>query len=298
MNRDKINSYQVWTAVITPMNDDSTVNFDDLEKVLRSQADAGNAITILGSTGEATNLDLDERKKILEFGLGLGLDVPFMAGVGGNNVHDQKKWIEHLNTLRLDAYLVVVPYYAKPGVYGQYAWFKELMDASERPVCIYNVPGRTAKDLELETLIMLKDHKNFWAIKEASGSEDDFGAYAHAAPNMQPLSGDDLMLPAFSKLGAKGVVSVAANAWPEATAEYARQCLAVEFKDHDLWRRAIDTLFAASNPVPVKALMHAEGKISTPTLRTPMSHKDMVGLDNTLAVSKEIGEWLENQSSS
>lgn len=286
-----INEYQVWTAIVTPMNEDSTVNYEDLENLLREQAAAGNAITILGSTGEATNLDLDERKQILEFALSLGLETAFMCGVGGTNVHEQKAWIEYLNTRNLDAYLIVVPIYAKPGIHGQYAWFKELMDASTRPVALYNVPGRTAKALEIETLKMLVNHPRLWAIKEASGKEADFSAYAAAAPNVHMLSGDDAMLPQFAKLGAKGVISVAANIWPESTAEYARQCLSGEFTDHSLWSRAIAALFAASNPVPAKAVLHAEGQISAPTLRVPLHAKDMVGLNEALELSQQIRSW-------
>lgn len=288
-----INDYTVWTAIVTPMNADSTVNYSDLEKLLREQEAAGNAITILGSTGEATNLDLDERKSILDFALGLGLQTAFMCGVGGTNVHEQKAWIEYLNTKDLDAYLIVVPIYAKPGIHGQHAWFKELMDTSERPVCLYNVPGRTAKALEIETLKMLADHPRLWAIKEASGKEADFSAYAAAAPNVHMLSGDDAMLPQFAKLGAKGVVSVASNIWPEATAEYARQCLSGTFSDAELWSQAIASLFAASNPVPAKAILHAEGRISTPTMRVPLHADDMIGLDEALRLSTEIRSWYQ-----
>lgn len=286
--KNPINDYTVWTAIVTPMNEDSTVNYDDLEKLLREQEAAGNAITILGSTGEATNLDLDERKAILDFALGLGLETAFMCGVGGTNVHEQKTWIEYLNTQDLDAYLIVVPIYSKPGIHGQYAWFKELMDASDRPVALYNVPGRTAKALEVETLKMLANHPRLWAIKEASGKEEDFSAYAAAVPSLHMLSGDDAMLPQFAKRGAKGVVSVASNIWPAATAMYARQCLDGTFKDTELWGRAIASLFAASNPVPAKAILHAEGRISTPTMRIPLHADDMVGLEEALKLSEQI----------
>ena len=128
-----IGSYIVWTAIITPMDEDGSLDLESFEKILRRQEAAGNAITILGSTGEALNIDESERKQILDFALGLKLKVPIMVGVGGINLHEQTKWIEYLNGLEVDAYLLVVPLYAKPGVHGQYGWFKHLLDTSKRP---------------------------------------------------------------------------------------------------------------------------------------------------------------------
>ncbi|HEX5797404.1 MAG TPA: 4-hydroxy-tetrahydrodipicolinate synthase [Candidatus Saccharimonadales bacterium] len=297
MDKD-INKYRVWTAIITPMNDDGTIDYASFEKILKRQESAGNAITILGSTGEALNLDEAEKKQILDFVLQLKLSVPLMAGVGGINLNTQLEWIKYLNTLELDCYLPVVPLYAKPGVHGQYGWFKALLDTADKPCMLYNVPGRTAKNLELETVSMLKDHKNFWAIKEASGSEKEFAKYAKAAPNAHMMSGDDAMLPAFSKLGAKGVVSVAANVWPEATDLIAGQCIKGVFKDTSLWRTATEALFCASNPVPVKALMHDLGQIDSPKLRLPLSDQDMPKLDIVRRANSSIEKWLASAKKS
>ena len=289
-----IDSYKVWTAVITPMNHDGSVDYDSMEKLLHAQESAGNAITILGSTGEALNIDLDERKQILDFALNLNLKVPIMAGVGGINLNDQKAWINYLNKLSIDAYLLVVPLYAKPGVHGQYGWFKELLDISAKKCMLYNVPGRTAKILEYEAVNRLKDHPDFWAIKEASGSENDFAKYKKVAPNIKMMSGDDPMLPAFSKLGAEGVVSVAANAWPKATNIYAEQCSNGTFKDHKLWDEATKALFVASNPIPVKALMHKIGKIGSATVRLPLSAEDMVKLEYLVELDQKIKMWQKS----
>lgn len=290
-----LNSFPVWTAVITPMNSDGSVDYESLENILRQQEAAGNGITILGSTGEALNIDDDEKKKILEFACGLKLSMPLMAGVGGINLNTQKEWIGYLNTLPIDCYLLVVPLYAKPGIYGQYGWFKELMDVSDKPCMLYNIPGRTAKNLEFETLKMLSGHKNFWAIKEASGSEEEFAKYTKAAPNALMMSGDDMMLPAFSKLGAKGVVSVASNVWPEETGLYAKQCLDGSFAGGDVWKPAIEALFSASNPVPVKALMHELGMIGSATVRLPLSEKDLDDIQALKEADESIGNWFKEQ---
>lgn len=295
MNKD-INSYQVWTAIITPMNDDGSIDYESFKKLLREQDASGNAITILGSTGEALNIDLSERKQILDFAIGLKLTVPLMAGVGGININEQSAWVEYLNQLEIDAYLLVVPLYAKPGVHGQYGWFKTLLDTARKPCMLYNVPGRTAKNLEIETVKMLADHPNFWAIKEASGSEAEFSKYHASASKAKMMSGDDLMLPAFAKLGAEGVVSVASNVWPDAAKIYARQCLDGSFKSEELWKNAINALFIASNPIPAKAILHKLGRIKSPELRLPLSSKDMDGLEKIVSLSDQIRQWEKSNT--
>lgn len=297
MNTEKLNNYIVWTAVITPMEADGSVDYGSFEKLLRAQAAAGNATTILGSTGEGINIDLSERKQVLEFAIGLKLDVPIMVGVGGVNLHEQLDWVKYLNTLDVDCYLLVVPLYAKPGVHGQYGWFKTLMDTADKPCILYNIPKRTAKNLEFDTVKMLKDHPRFWAMKEASASEKDFAEYSKIAPKLHMLSGDDPMLPAFSKLGAKGVISVASNVWPEATHEFARQCVGGTFEDYELWDKAAAALFCASNPVPVKALMHELGMIKSPTVRLPLSNEDMADMAIVREANDSVNKWLKAQKS-
>ncbi|MBI5357534.1 4-hydroxy-tetrahydrodipicolinate synthase [Candidatus Saccharibacteria bacterium] len=295
MSKD-IDKYQVWTAIVTPMNQDGSIDYASFEGLLKKQNEVGNAITILGSTGEALNIDLSERKEILDFAISLSLGVPLMVGVGGINLNEQSQWIEYLNKLNADAYLLVVPLYAKPGVYGQYGWFKHLLDLANKPCMLYNVPGRTAKNLEIETVKMLVDHPNFWAVKEASGSEKDFAAYAAAAPGKKMMSGDDLLLPEFAKLGAEGVVSVASNVWPEATKEYAAQCINGTFKDKEIWAESIEALFSSSNPIPAKALLKEQGKIKSSTLRLPLSIEDMGDVEIVKNADKKINEWFNQQS--
>ncbi len=290
-----LSTYQVWTAVVTPMNADGSVDYDSLKAVLQEQADAGNAITILGSTGEALNIDDSERKQILDFAIDLKLGVPLMVGVGGINLNTQLAWIDYLNDLEVDNYLLVVPLYAKPGVNGQYGWFKALLDRAQKPCTLYNIPGRTAAKLELPALKRLADHPNAWGIKEASGSEAEFAEYGKVAPKAVMLSGDDPLLPAFAKLGAKGVISVASNAWPVATHEVAKQCIDGTFKDEELWSKATSALFCASNPVPVKALMHDQGKIKTSVLRLPLSSEDMPDMAIVREANASVEAWLAKQ---
>ncbi len=291
-----INSTPLWTAIVTPMNADSTVDYASFEKILRVQDAANNGVVILGSTGEALNLNKDECKKILEFGLSLNLKVPVMTGVGGYNQKETLEYVRYLNSLNgLDAYLVVTPLYAKPGEHGQTEWFKAIMDVSTRPCMLYNVPSRTGVKMNFNAVKNLKDHKNFWAIKEASGSVEDFKKYAEANPKARIYSGDDGMVPDFTPFGCKGLVSVASNAWPVETRAYVVKTLENKLSkaEADLWKKSCDTLFIAANPVPVKNLMHAIGLIKTNVLRAPLNHLDLVDNTPVLEANKNVQNWYK-----
>lgn len=291
-----INSTPLWTAVITPMQEDGSIDYKSLENILKAQEQANNGILILGSTGEALNIDEEESRSILDFVTKRERIVPLMCGIGGINLRSTIKWTEYLNTLDLDCYLVVTPLYAKPGDEGQYQWFKTILDTAKRPCMLYNVPGRTGKSLSLETVRRLNTHGNFWAIKEASGSVEDFSQYVEAAKNGRVYSGDDGMLPDFANCGAKGLVSVASNVWPKETHLYVEKCLKQELNDKELWVRSADTLFSASNPIPVKWLMSEVNQITTPVLRAPLTHEDMVGKEEILEANEKITRWFKNNS--
>jgi 4-hydroxy-tetrahydrodipicolinate synthase len=289
-----INEFPLWTAIVTPMNEDSSVDYPTFEKILREQEAARVAVVILGSTGEALNLNKDECKKILEFGLALNLSVPVMTGIGGFNQKETLEYVAYLNTLKgLDAYLVVTPLYAKPGVHGQTQWFKAIMDLAVKPCMLYNVPGRTGVKMNFNAVKNLSEHKNFWAIKEASGSVEDFKKYVESAPKARVYSGDDGMVPDFKPHGCAGLVSVASNAWPIETRAYVVKTLEGKLSNTEaqMWKDACDTLFIAANPVPVKNLMHAQGKLKTNVLRAPLHHLDLADNSLVLAADKKIKSW-------
>ncbi len=291
-----LNDFPLWTAIVTPMNNDSSIDFNSFEKILREQEAAGVAVVILGSTGEALNLERSEQKRVLEFGLSLNLKVPVMTGIGGFNQKETLDYVAYLNTLTsLDAYLVVTPLYAKPGEHGQTAWFKAILDLSTRPCMLYNVPGRTGVKMSFGAVKTLKDHKNFWAIKEASGSVEDFKKYAESNPKARMYSGDDGMVPDFYPVGCVGLVSVASNAWPRETKAYVIKTLNGKLSKEEakLWSASCDTLFIAANPVPVKNLMHVQGKIATNILRAPLDHKDLADNNPVLAANTNIETWYK-----
>lgn len=287
-------SYALWTAVITPMMDNGSVDFESFTKVCREQEAAGNGLLILGSTAEALNLSLTTRKKIIEHVLGMNPKSPVMVGVGGNLIEEQLEWVKYLETLKVDSYLLVTPHYAKPGPKGQYEWFKTLMDTSTRPCMLYNVPGRSGVAMSTEAVERLRTHKNFWAIKEASGSVEKMKEYLKASGNGQVFCGDDALMPDFALAGACGLVSVASNSWPKETNLYVKQCLNKTFDAKELWTKAANSLFVCSNPVPVKRLMFEVGTIRSPKMAAPLSHEDMISTAPVMEANEAVHRWYNS----
>ncbi len=291
----KFKETKLWTAIISPMKEDASIDYEALKKLLFEQQEAGNGILLLGSTGESLNLSERERREYLDFALSLGLTAPLMVGVGGVNLEETKEWVEYVSKLPIDALLLVTPLYAKPGTHGQYHWFKTLLDATNKACMLYNVPGRTAKALDWDALRKLDGHPNFWSIKEASGNPDHFKAYTEAAPKAKVFSGDDPLLPAFVPHGCAGLVSVASNVWPKATHQYTERAIAKKLSSSEieLWKKSTNALFLDGNPVTPKALMALLGRIPGPTCRAPLSHLDFSHEKEVLAANDDINTWLK-----
>lgn len=284
----------LWTALITPMNSDGSVNFQDLEKLVKRQDEAGNGILLIGSTGEGLALTDSEKYDIVKFVSELSLDAPIMVGVGGFNFDSQKKWIESCNSLNVDAFLLVAPLYSKPGPEGQIEWFTGLMNTAEKPCMLYNIPSRSGVKIPISVLKKLEGHKQLWAVKEASGSIDDFQAYREACPDIPLYSGDDGLMPFFSRVGCRGLVSVASNVWPEATHLYTQKCIDGETDTlFPVWSEAVRALFSASNPIPAKILMQKKGDIETDTLRLPLTTHEMSDVSALQSADEKIIDWYK-----
>ena len=290
-------SIKLWTALITPLNEDGSVSFSELEKLIRRQEAAGNGVLILGSTGEGLAFSDEEKIKIIELAAGLSLSVPIMAGVGGFNLQQQVDWIDHCNSLNVDAFLVVTPLYAKPGSVGQLHWFKTLLDASQKPCMLYNVPSRTAVKMDPSVLTTLNEHPNFWSVKEASGSIMEYLNYREAAREIAFFSGDDALTAFFNVAGCQGLVSVASNVWPKATNLYVEHCLSGKTDNlFPVWKNAVDALFAVSSPVPAKLLLREKGVIKSATLRPPLNEDELKDLSLLLKADEDIKNWyLKNK---
>ncbi len=288
-----INDFALWTALVTPFTADGNIDFPSLSALVAEQQAANNAILLCGSTGEGLALETAEQLSIVKFVCELKPSVPLMVAVGGYNLQQQLAWIEQCNTLAIDAYLLTAPIYAKPGVVGQTQWFKALMDASDNPCMIYNVPSRSGVSIDVDCIANLAKHPNMWAMKEASGDINQFLAYQQAAPKVKMFSGEDGLMPYLASAGAVGLVSVCSNAWPQATHCYVQK--SVE-GGHDpklfaIWSTAIDSLFEVANPIPVKVLMHKKQTIKTPLLRAPLTHLELVSDQRVISADAAIQYW-------
>lgn len=297
VDADGINAYPLWTALVTPFLDNDQIDFESLKNIAIAQAESGNGILLLGSTGEGLALNSDEQLRIVEFVCNLNLNTPLMVAVGGYNLPEQIRWIERCNALDIDSYLLGTPLYAKPGVVGQTQWFKALLDTAAFPCMLYNVPSRSGVEIPIATVQNLQEHPNCWAMKEASGDVNKFLNYRQYCPNIDLYSGEDAMLPYLVPAGAKGLVSVCANAWPKATKAYVELCLSEQTKDlFPLWHNAVEALFCVANPIPVKVLMQQQGNINTAALRAPLTHLELTDSSELLAFNEQINQWLAQTS--
>ena len=287
------NQTPVWTALVTPFTAQGSIDFPCLKQLAHTQADAGNALLLLGSTGEGLALSLAEQKQIVEFVCQLSLNVPLMVAVGGYDLSAQVAWITYCNTLPISAYLLATPIYSKPGPVGQTQWFCELLDTADFPCMLYNVPSRSGVEIPLQTAKNVQDHPNCWAMKEASGDVSTFTRYRDHCPQLALFSGEDALMPELAKAGAKGLVSVCSNVWPDATKRYVELALTNNINTTSgLWKKAIASLFHVANPIPVKILMHEQGTLSSPLLRAPLTHLELAESKTLLAENQHISQWL------
>ncbi|KDC54316.1 4-hydroxy-tetrahydrodipicolinate synthase [Pseudoalteromonas sp. S3431] len=292
INNFNLNDYSLWTALVTPFDQHGDVDYNTLTKLVSEQEAAHNGILLLGSTGEGLALTQKEQQAIVEHVCQLKPTVPLMVAVGGSNLKQQIEWVNYCNTLPIHSFLLGSPLYAKPGAIGQTHWFESLLNASAHPCMLYNVPGRSAVSIPAATIQNLQNNKNLWALKEASGSIAQFEAYRQAAPNLAIFSGDDALMPYFAQAGAKGLVSVAANAWPAQTHEFVKRSLSGQHPNlFAQWSSAINSLFAVANPIPVKVLMHLQGRLSSPQLRPPLTHLELTQTDCITTANNTILSW-------
>ena len=293
-----IPSNPLWTALVTPLMPDLTIDYKSLDGLLEAQEQAQNGLLILGSTGEALNLGLDDKKRIVERCIERVTTIPTMVGVGGHDLKACLSWLDFLETLPISAYLMVTPIYAKPQAQGQYRWFKELFDRSQKPIMLYNIPSRAGVELSISAVERLREHQNYWAIKDSSGSLDKFKEYLDASKGKPVYCGDDILFPKFAQAKSSGLVSVAANAWPLETRLYVDQCQKKTFSAQVLWEDALRALSFSSNPIPIKRLLYEEKHISHNTMMPPLSELDFRDCSMLLMLSKQIRSWYQNEMGS
>ncbi len=296
----KTPEFPVYTAMITPLNEDGSVDYTSLEYLLRKQELAKVGTLILGSTGEGLNLIDEEKRAIIKFAKELNLDVPLMVGIGGHDLEAQKRLIRFADEAKVDSLLLVTPLYAKPGKQGQFEWFSELLSITETPCMLYNVPSRTGVKLHPEVPARLSEQfDHLFGVKEASGSVEEFKAFRKHSPQLDFYSGDDGLTEAYINEGGVGLVSVASNAWPSQIRKLID--LMLEGNKENLfedWKESTNALFSAPNPVPVKVLLQHKGWIEKTNVRLPLSLNDLTseGEEALLEADRKINQWIKEVS--
>lgn len=263
-------------ALATPMNPDFTVDYPSLEKLLIHIID-GNAdyIVVQGTTGESPVFSWDEKLEMLKFVLDhLKGSKPVVFGLGGNNTFDLIEKSKDLKDFDLAAILSASPYYNKPSQKGIVRHYQMLGDAFPHPIILYNVPSRTASNVEAATTLELAKHKNILGIKEASGDLDQCKEIANNRPDdFMLISGDDGLAYDIIKMGGEGVISVIGNLMPAAYTTMVNTALRGDYataeKLNDDLSIVYDMLSEEGNPSSLKAGLEAKG-ICTRTVKPPL----------------------------
>ncbi len=264
-------------ALITPFNNDESVDYDTLAKLVDYQIQNNtDYLVVLGTTAETPTLTEEEKKKVVEVVVNrVNGRIPVVLGVGGNNTAAIVKQLKEYNFEGIDAILSVVPYYNKPSQEGIYQHYKAISEASPLPVILYNVPGRTGVNMTAETTLRLaNEFKNIVAIKEASGDMTQMDDIIKRKPeNFDVISGDDGVTFPLITLGAIGVISVIGNALPKEFSRMTRLALAGDYENaltiHHTFSELFSLLFVDGNPAGVKCMMHMMGYIEN-KLRLPL----------------------------
>ena len=264
-------------ALITPFQADFSVDYDALAKVIDFVITGGvEYIVTLGTTGESPTISREEKKKIITYTYDkVAGRVPVVVGIGGNNTQELIEDLKDFPLEKAVAVLSASPYYSKPSQEGLFQHYKALAAASPKPILLYNVPGRTGRNLSAATTIRLtKEVKNIAGIKEASGDMAQCMEILRDAPaDFLVVSGDDaLALPQIA-CGMQGVISVAANSFPKDFSQMVRLSLKGDFAGaktlNDRLIAGYELLFAENNPAGVKAAM-AEMKLIGNYVRLPL----------------------------
>lgn len=263
-------------AVITPFTETNEVDYEALGNLLSHLIDNGvNYIVTLGTTGETPVLNKNEKKAIIDFTCKhINGRVPIVVGIGGNNTQEVIEDLKSFDLSKAVAVLSASPYYNKPSQEGLFQHYKALAEASPKPIILYNVPGRTGRNMTAHTTLRLaREVSNIAGIKEASGDMQQCMEIINGCPdNFLVVSGDDALAMPQIACGMQGVISVAANAYPKEFCKMIEHSLAFAMNDakkiNGLLMPAYDLMFAENNPAGVKAFLAEMGIIKN-YLRLP-----------------------------
>ena len=286
-----------YTAIVTPFKN-GQIDEDRFRKLIDFQIAGGvDGIVPVGTTGEAATLDYDEHLRVIEIAVQQAKGrCKIIAGTGSNSTREAIELTQKAEKLGIDCALLASPYYNKPTQEGIYRHYRAIGESSSLSLMLYNVPGRTAGEIGIETCARLaRDCETIVAIKEAGGSTDRVSALKNVLPpEFTILSGDDSMTLPFMAVGAVGVVSVASNVIPKGITELVNNFLGERSTDamrvHLRYFQLFKDLFLESNPIPVKTALNLMGMIDA-EFRLPlceMSTANREQLSRTLRALKLI----------
>lgn len=263
--------------MITPFKENGEVDYTSLSRLIDYQLQNGtDYLVVLGTTAETPTLTSDEQKKIIRLFIEkVNGRIPLVLGVGGNNTRALVEKLKSDDFTGIDAILSVVPYYNKPSQEGIYQHYKHIAEATDLPVVLYNVPGRTGVNMTAETTLRLaREFGNIVAVKEASGNMTQMDDIIKNKPkDFQVISGDDGVTFPLITLGAVGVISVIGNAFPKEFSRMVRLALAGDFANaltiHHSFTELFELLFVDGNPAGVKSMLNMMGYIQN-ELRLPL----------------------------
>lgn len=264
-------------ALATPFDDDNRVDYEALERLIEFHVSEGsNGLVIAGTTGEAATLDKSEHSELIAKAVDISNGrLPIIAGTGSNSTAQTIKLSRDVGIYGIDAYLLVVPYYNKPVQEGIYQHFASIADSVDKPVMLYNVPGRTVADMLPDTVARLAKHPNIFGIKEATGDIERLNQIRElVSDDFMLYSGDDFTALSFIENGGHGVVTVCGNVTPRLMSDMCRAALAGESdiaKELDARLQPLNkALFVESNPIPLKWALSEMGLMS-PAIRLPLT---------------------------
>ena len=281
------------TALITPFVG-GDVDYEAFAALVDRQVAAGiDFLVPLGTTGETPCLEDDERIRVLETAKEHAGGLPVLVGGGTNSLQHTIRSMQMLDPHGVDAFLIVVPYYNKPTQEGQYQYFKAVAESTDKPIVLYNVPGRTGANMTAETCLRLAELPNVVAVKEASGNRPQIEEILRNAPkDFAVLSGNDDDTIWMMEQGGAGIISVASNVAPALMAEFVGA-----MKDGN-WEKAhamnemltplFKNCFVESNPIPAKAALAAMG-LSRNELRLPLVPCQQATYDLMVDTIKPLG---------
>ena len=253
-------------AIVTPMNEDGSINYEEFGKIIDFQIENGtDAIIVCGTTGESSTMTDEEHKECIRYCVEkTAKRVPVIAGTGSNDTAYAIELSKEAEALGADGLLVVTPYYNKSSQRGLVAHFTAIADAVNIPIILYNIPGRTGVNIAIDTYKQLGKHKNIVAVKEASGNLSYIAKLiAECGDLLDVYSGNDDQIVPIMSLGGKGVISVLSNVMPKEAHQIAQYCLdnnCAEAAKLQIKRlKFINNLFIEVNPIPVKEAMNMAG---------------------------------------